>query len=72
MPKTNKLPSSSVKRQLAHKAAWNEARSAELADFFTFGYSGRKIEKIIEALNEHGVRTVVTFAGTPSACIGRR
>lgn len=53
------LPSAPVKQQIASKAEWNESRSPEEADFFTFGYSGRKTEEILALLVKHGVRTVI-------------
>ena len=67
MPQVNRLnlPSASVKRQIACKADWNEPRSAHKADFFTFGYSGRKAEELLAALKEHGVRTVVDVRQNP-------
>ncbi|MGH9782802.1 MAG: DUF488 family protein, partial [Terriglobia bacterium] len=48
-----------MKQQIANKAGWNESRSPQQADFFTFGYSGRKIEEILELLKQFGVRTLV-------------
>jgi len=61
MPQANRLnlPSAPVKKQIASKAEWNESRSSQDADFFTFGYSGRKTEEILELLKQYGVRTVV-------------
>lgn len=53
------LPGAPLKVQIASKAAWNRLRSPAHANFFTFGYSGRKTLEIVEALREHGVRTVV-------------
>jgi uncharacterized protein (DUF488 family) len=53
------LPSAPVKKQIASKAEWNESRSPAKADFFTFGYSGRRTEEILHLLREHGVRTVL-------------
>jgi uncharacterized protein (DUF488 family) len=60
MPQANRLnlPSAPVKQQIASKAEWNESRSQE-ADFYTFGYSGRKTDEILGLLKQHGVRTVV-------------
>jgi hypothetical protein len=70
MPQANRLnlPSAPVKQQIANKAEWNESRSPDLADFFTFGYSGRKTEEILGLLKQHGVRTLVDIRRTPSAC----
>ena len=54
-----KLPTVSMRRQIANRAEWNRQRSQEGADFFTFGYSGRKIEEIVAELKRCGVRTVI-------------
>src|SRR4051812_21012603 len=49
-PNELKLPSEPLRVQLQHKADWNEYRSAQAADFYTIGYSGRSIEEFIGAL----------------------
>ena len=61
MPQANRLnlPSAPVRKQIANKAEWNESRSSGAADFFTFGYSGRKTEELLRLLKQHGVRTLV-------------
>jgi uncharacterized protein (DUF488 family) len=61
MPQANRLtlPSAPVKQQLANKFNWNDMRSAEAADFFTIGYTGRKTEEILDLLKQHGVRTLI-------------
>jgi uncharacterized protein (DUF488 family) len=59
------LPSASVKQQIQNKEIWNDTRSAEDADFFTIGYSGRKTDEIIIALNCHSVRTLVDIRQNP-------
>jgi len=61
MPQANrlKLPSASTKQQVQFKTSWNESRSAEDADFFTVGYSGRSTEDFVNALVSHGVGTLV-------------
>ena len=61
MPQASRLllPSLSAKRQAENKRAWNEQRSCDQADFFTIGYTGRKIEEILEILKAHGVRTLI-------------
>jgi uncharacterized protein (DUF488 family) len=66
MPQVHRLtlPSASVKQQIASKAEWNESRSPE-ADFFTFGYSGRKTEEILTLLKQHAVRTVIDVRQYP-------
>ncbi|MGH9540962.1 MAG: DUF488 family protein [Terriglobales bacterium] len=67
MPQANrlKLPTATVKEQFASKDAWNHARSADGADFFTFGYSARKTEEIIVLLVQHGIQTVVDIRYNP-------
>jgi uncharacterized protein (DUF488 family) len=61
MPQVNRLnlPSASQKQQIENRNKWNSTRSEESADFFTLGYTGRKLAMIIEALRAHGVRTLV-------------
>lgn len=54
-----KLPSASPRRQAENKALWNEARSPAGADFFTFGYTGRRLSEILELLLAYEIRTVV-------------
>lgn len=67
MPQANRLnlPSASVKQQIESKDIWNVTRSAESADFYTLGYSGRKTEEIIAALKSRGVRTLVDIRQNP-------
>ena len=67
MPQAHRLnlPTAPVKQQIASKAEWNESRSSEQADFFTFGYSGRKTEEILSLLKQHGVRTVIDVRQHP-------
>jgi len=60
-----KLPTASAKQQLAAKVKWNEARSAEGAGFFTFGYSGRKPEELFKELKRQGVKTVLDIRRNP-------
>ncbi len=54
-----RLPSKSVKKQLENKRQWNSCRSADIADFFTLGYSGRSLEDIIDSLRQYRVSTVI-------------
>jgi len=67
MPQAKKrsLPTASVRRQIASRDSWNEARSAARADFFTIGSSGRKLEEIIAILQQHAVRTLVDIRRNP-------
>ena len=60
-----KLPSNSAKAKVENKALWNEVRSANLADFFTFGYEGRKTPELIETLQSAGVRCVLDIRYNP-------
>lgn len=67
MPQANRLslPSAPLKQQIANKLAWNEERSAETADFFTIGYTGRKTEEILALLRQHGVQTLLDVRQNP-------
>lgn len=67
MPQDNrlKLPSASARAQADHKAIWNEARVADGADFFTIGYTGRKLDEILEALISAGVRSLIDIRQNP-------
>jgi|SRR6267378_1924954 len=61
MPQNNrlKLPSVPAKQQLENKALWNESRTAETADFFTVGYTGRSVDELLKLLIQHDVRTLL-------------
>lgn len=67
MPQANrlKLPSLPVKQQIENKACWNEARSPELAHFFTVGYTGRRLDELLELLTSNGVRTLIDIRHIP-------
>jgi len=67
MPQVHRLalPTLPVKKQIENKLRWNNVRSAERANFFTLGYSGRRIDEIIDALLESGVRTLVDIRQNP-------
>lgn len=67
MPQTNRLnlPSASTKQQIENKYLWNDTRSADSADFFTVGYTGRKLDDIITSLVAYGVNTVVDIRYNP-------
>ena len=60
-----KLPSNSARVRADNKALWNEARSADRADFFTFGYEGRKTPELLDALRGAGVRCVLDIRYNP-------
>ena len=61
MPQVNRLalPSASPKRQGENKERWNSAREQDAADFFTLGYTGRKLDALGETLLAAGVRTLI-------------
>ena len=74
MPQANrlKLPTASAKRQAENKILWNHGRSADAADFFTFGYTGRKTEELLDTLLANGVRTLVDVRQMPSSMVQAR
>jgi len=59
------LPSDPVRVQLDRRAIWNDGRSIEQADFFTFGYTGRPTEEVLDLLKSAGVATVVDIRFSP-------
>jgi uncharacterized protein (DUF488 family) len=61
MPQANRLslPSAAPKQQAEFKAIWNDGRSPENADFYTFGYTGRATDDLLNLLLVNGVRTLV-------------
>jgi uncharacterized protein (DUF488 family) len=67
MPQSNRLnlPSATLKQQIANKISWNDMRSADKADFFTIGYTGKKTEDIIALLKKHEIRTLVDIRQNP-------
>jgi uncharacterized protein (DUF488 family) len=67
VPQVNrlKLPTASAKRQMENKIRWNDGRSADAADFFTIGYTGRKTDELIATLLSNGVRTLVDVRQVP-------
>lgn len=67
MPQPNrlKLPSQSAKRQAENRVLWNDGRSADSADFFTVGYTGRKTHELLSTLQANGVRTLIDVRQTP-------
>lgn len=60
-----KLPSRNARQRAESKVLWNEARSPEQADFFTFGYEGRSTDELFSHLANAGVRTVMDIRHTP-------
>jgi uncharacterized protein (DUF488 family) len=67
MPQANrlKLPSVSARQQAENKILWNDARSIDEADFFTLGYTGRKIEELLDILIAARVRSLVDIRQNP-------
>lgn len=67
MPQAHRLnlPTVPVKQQLENKVVWNDKRSAEKANFFTIGYTGRKTEEILTTLMANGVRTLLDIRQNP-------
>lgn len=67
MPQAHRLnlPTVPVKQQLENKTVWNDARSVEHADFFSIGYTGRKMDEILSALKTGAVRTLVDIRQNP-------
>lgn len=67
MPQANrlKLPSVPARQQAENKILWNDARSVDDADFFTLGYTGRKIEELLDALVAANVRSLVDIRQNP-------
>lgn len=60
-----KLPSASAKQQHDNRFLWNEFRTLEHADFFTIGYTGRKLDEMIEAMKKAGVHCLVDIRQNP-------
>jgi len=67
MPQTNRLnlPSAPAKQQIDGRDIWNELRSAGDADFFTIGYTGRKMDDIVTTLRAYNVRTLMDIRYNP-------
>jgi len=59
------LPSASVKQQHANHLLWNASRSIQEADFFTLGYTGRKIEDLTDVLLNANVQSLVDIRKNP-------
>lgn len=60
-----KLPTKSKRLREESKALWNRNRSAETADFYTFGYEGRTTDELIDALKSVGVKSVLDIRYNP-------
>ncbi|MGH7259381.1 MAG: DUF488 family protein [Nitrospiraceae bacterium] len=57
----------SPRQQNENRFIWNDARSPELADFFTVGYTGKPLDKILDALTKRGVRTLLDVRKNPAS-----
>lgn len=59
------LPSKSISAQIRDREFWNSSRSRDDADFYTIGYSGRKITLLIDILKSVGVLSIMDIRFTP-------
>jgi uncharacterized protein (DUF488 family) len=48
-----------------NKALWNEARSIEGSQFYTFGYEGRPTPELLDMLQKAGVQCVLDIRHNP-------
>lgn len=60
-----KLPSAAVRDQIESRTAWNAERRRDAADFFTVGYTGRKLPELLDTLVDAGVRSIVDVRHNP-------
>lgn len=60
-----KLPTRPARVREESKHLWNEARSAEQADFFTLGYEGRQTPSLITLMRDTGIRSVLDIRHAP-------
>ena len=60
-----KLPSASVKKQAESKVVWNEARDPRSALFYTIGYTGRRLDELLDLLVANEVRTLLDIRQYP-------
>jgi len=65
MTKPLSLPRNSARKRVENKALWNEARSADQAQFFTIGYEGRPAEQVTSMLRDVGVKSVIDIRFSP-------
>lgn len=59
------LPHKSVTIQIKERNHWNFSRSKKEADFYTIGYSGRKISEFIDILKSVNICSIVDIRFTP-------
>ena len=60
-----RLPSRAAREQAERKALWNEARSPNNANFYTFGYAGRTANELVGLAKSVGVRSIVDIRLNP-------
>ncbi len=60
-----KLPTQSPRKRIENRELWNEARSADGADFFTIGYEGRPIDDLMSLMQKAGIRSVLDIRYSP-------
>jgi uncharacterized protein (DUF488 family) len=60
-----KLPSASAKQQAENKVIWNEGRCSNSALFYTIGYTGRRLEDLLDLLITSEVRTLIDIRQYP-------
>jgi hypothetical protein len=67
MPKEHRLtlPSAPVKQQHENYFLENDSRSIKEAEFFTLGYTGRKIEELIDTMLKANVQSLVDIRKNP-------
>lgn len=65
MKRPLKLPTKKPRERAESKALWNEARSIECANFFTFGYEGRPTSELLDNLKKAGIKTLLDIRYTP-------
>jgi len=64
-PHQLRLPGTPIKHQPDNRALWNDARSQHQADFFTIGYTGRKLDEFIAIMLNAGVQTLMDIRFNP-------
>lgn len=67
MPQKNRLnlPSATPKQQKENRFLWNEGRTSADADFFTLGYSGRRLEDLLLEFEACGITTLMDIRHNP-------
>lgn len=59
------MPTDPAHIQVEKKNLWNATREKKSADFFTVGYSGRRIDDFLKAVIDAGVRCVIDVRHMP-------